>query len=209
MQTDLARESFRCVAVDRPGYGETLSTKRVGYVDQQVEVLSRFLNDWANPDLPLCIVGHSYGAVVAATLARVLKEKLSISGMVLVAGVIDSSRQHSRWYHSLMELPMVKWFLGKGRRRSVLEMKRVVPALESLAEYWSNVSMPVQLIHGSDDWIVDFENSEYAYQEVGDEYAILHRIEAAGHDLPQSHPEMIAKSVAGVFEFCRKGALAQ
>jgi pimeloyl-ACP methyl ester carboxylesterase len=79
---------WRAVAFDRPGYGASSMVDRGFRAAHQADLLERAITMWEPTALPVVLVGHSLGAIVAVHLAAASKPPpligLSVGGVPLL-----------------------------------------------------------------------------------------------------------------------------
>ena len=102
------------IALDRPGLGwsERGDADDLGTPDGQARVAARVLERLEIPTA--VIVGHSYGAAVAAALALDAPER--VAGLVLLAPATHPWPGGVAWYHHAATLPVIgplfRWTIG-------------------------------------------------------------------------------------------------
>ncbi len=161
MQDEELRARFRLVSVDRLGYG--LSNPGVSEVSvaHQAAALSGVLSLNFSPKPPI-LVGHSYGATIAARLAMDFPHQ--IGALVLAAGGFDPRHERKFFINPVLDHWTIKWAVPWAIRVSNDEKLAHPAQLEAMECNWHKVQVPVTLIHGKSDWIVPFENSVFAKQ---------------------------------------------
>ncbi len=110
-------------------------------------------------------LGHSAGGYLALSLAH---KDVGISGAVVLAGVSDLSATHN----SHADGDPVARFLGSSRDDA--------PRLWDQAELKGRSAVPVHLVHGIDDDVVDPAQSE-AYAALGGEISQVTLVDGCGH----------------------------
>ena len=190
--------SFQTASIDRPGYGN--SERRVPCdFDEQIERIGAFCRDWAREDA-LILVGHSYGAPIAATITQDLVSRgRPIAGLVLAAGVLSPKHSHSRWFHSVLGCGLLRPIFPN-RWRAAQEMMAIDPILPQLESFWSTVNVPTCLIHGDADGVIPVADSDFVFHKIPKPHCQFQRLERAGHALPRSHPQTIANALRWIDE---------
>ena len=89
---NLARAGLSVLAADLPGHGE--STAEVDSAEQAAQAIGAALDAWRDASAQaeavqggrrLLLVGHSFGALVASTLAASLERESGLAGLVLLS----------------------------------------------------------------------------------------------------------------------------
>lgn len=156
------------VVIDRPGWGgSTLSDDnfRPG-----IEAQSALLKDWLC-DLSahsgtgrLILVGHSLGGTLAPRLA--MDHPDCVTAMLILAGPMDPDLATPRWYNQVARVPPFGWladkFMGGGMRQSNKEMLVLKSELEKMRPLWVNINIPVTIIQGGKDTLVNAKHADFA-----------------------------------------------
>ncbi|MBD5779704.1 alpha/beta hydrolase [Pelagicoccus sp. NFK12] len=197
---ELAELGFDCerVALDRLGFGENAAGDSLEDWEGQLASFETVLQAEAQSERSLFIVGHSYGAALAAALAERLAVPGRLGGLVLVAGVLSPDEVQCRWYHRLLLIPYVSRLFPRHYVQSAKEMSAVTTYLAQLLRFWDRCKVPVTLLHGEEDRTIPFANSEYIASRLSGRNAKLVPVPGGGHALIQSHPKLIAKEIAAL-----------
>jgi alpha-beta hydrolase superfamily lysophospholipase len=151
-----------------------------------------------HPALPLVLVGHSMGGLLAARFAQTWPAE--VAGVVFCGAVIGDWAW-AREVLSRPELPYIAFDPGALSRdpavggayatdplvfhgqykRGLLEAE--VVALDHFQEDINRVTMPVLFLHGSDDPFVPYQRSLQAVREMPSEDVTVHVFKGARHEV--------------------------
>ncbi|MCB1056423.1 MAG: alpha/beta hydrolase [Acidobacteria bacterium] len=181
------------VSVDRPGWGESSETGLEPSLEEQAAALEPVLAAHSN-QLPAIVVGHSYGGPVAALLA--MKEPERVGGLAIVAGSIDPALEKPKWYQKVGAWPVVKHLIPNALAGADQEILRLHDQLEAMSGGWPKLAMPVIVVQGEKDSLVDPATADFAERVITEAPLEVRRIPDVGHLIPWEHPELITAAVA-------------
>ncbi len=186
----LLQKKFHIVSVDRLGYGNSWLKKRrpVRSIEMQARCLMPVL-EMNKSNEPAIVLGRSYGAPIAATMAAMAPEK--IKQLVLVSPVIDPERERFYWFSKIGRSRFVQLFLPKEFNTATAEKYAHAAELKKMLHVWPKLTMPVVVIQGGRDVIGDPVNIEFAKKEIPNLRSQFITIPKAGHMLTFSHLDMI------------------
>lgn len=151
-----------------------------------------------HPDLPLVLVGHSMGGLLASRLAQTWPEE--VAGLAL-CGAVVGDWEWAREVLALPEIPHIPFDPGAlsrdpgvgasyasdplvyhGRyKRGLLEAE--VVALDAFQRDVDRLTMPVLLLHGTEDPFVPYERSLQAVEEMPTTDREIHLYQGARHEV--------------------------
>lgn len=146
------------VAYDRPGFGLSDGGESKVDLGAQVAGLKRLMDEYSNRKIFL--IGHSYGAPVILQAAMDYPEK--IVGLVWLGGVVQTAWREHAWWRKPISYPPFKWFAPASMRVSNQEIIHLEEGLEKIEGRWDEVTCPVIMIQGTDDWLAVPSNTTYA-----------------------------------------------
>lgn len=182
----------RLLSVDRPGYGGSGSGRVETSVQRHAELIRPLLQPGA------IVVGHSFGATIAARLA--MDYPGLIGGVVLVAGSLSPDHERPFFFTRAMERRVFNWLLSDAMRMANAEKYTRIPELSLMAPLWENITAPVVLFHGTRDSIVPFTHSEYAASMIPDGLADLRILPDEQHFILWTEVELIVEAILGLVD---------
>jgi pimeloyl-ACP methyl ester carboxylesterase len=213
----------RFIAFDRPGFGYSERPRgRLWGPSEQAKVLLGALMH-LDIERPI-VVGHSWGALVA--LAMALESAENVAGLVLMSGYYYPIPRTETISVPAAAFPFVRRLMAPNAMRRVFapctvpeRFKRAYPmslalrlsqmlvvdeeaamlldATKALCQFYRDLSVPVRLIAGSDDRIVDTnQHSVRLHKELGT--SILHRVPGCGHMVHHAAQEDVMGAIAAV-----------
>jgi len=213
----------RFIAFDRPGFGysERPRGRSWGPLEQANLLLCALMH--LEIERPI-VVGHSWGALVA--LAMALQSAEDVAGLVLMSGYYYPTRRDATIRLPAAAFPLVRRLLATETMRRVFapctvpgRFKRTYPmplamrlsqmqavddeagmlfdAAKTLSGRYRDLSVPVHLIAGSDDRIVDTEqHSARLHIELGT--SIFRKVLGRGHMVHHAAPEEVMAAIAAI-----------
>ena len=178
-------QDLRLIAIDRPGWGSSIvKTGFDGALGSQSSMLGQFLCDLASasPDLRPVVVAHSYGATLTPLL--LMDHPECVSSALLLAGAADPRLAAPRWYNWMTEVPPVSWLAslsGFGLKLSNDEMMLVQNGLEQMQSRWSSINLPVTVIQGEQDLLVDPDHADFIESRLAHIPVEVIRFQQEGH----------------------------
>ncbi len=156
------------IAIDRPGWGG--STLADGDFEPEIEGQSQLSREWlcelsaASGTGELILVGHSLGGTLAPRLA--MDHPDCVTAVLILAAPMDPDLSAPRWYNHLARIPPFGWLadkmLGGGMRQSNKEMMILRSELEKMRPLWANLTIPVIVIQGGKDGLVNPDHADFA-----------------------------------------------
>ena len=156
MNDSLMQEHFHMISVTRPGWVER-NAEKVPSLDEQAAALEPLLR-MDRSGKGTILMGHSYGGPVIAKTAMEYSEL--VSGLVFVATTGDPELSGPRWYNRLAVV-IPRFILGSGLKGANAEIMPLRPQLESILSGWEELEMPVLIIQGGRDRLVNPRNAEF------------------------------------------------
>jgi pimeloyl-ACP methyl ester carboxylesterase len=213
----------RFVAFDRPGFGYSERPRDRSWDPwAQADLLLSALRH-LEVDCPV-VVGHSWGALVALAMALQSAEK--VAGLVLLSGYYYPIPRPQAIRVPAAAFPFVRRLMAPDTMRRVFapcavperfrktypmpramrlsqmmvvdaEAAMLVDASKALCQFYQQLSVPVCLLAGSDDRIVDTEHqSARLHRELGN--STFHLVPGCGHMVHHSVPEQVLAAVAAM-----------
>ena len=183
------------IAVDRPGFGDSGAGHMVPAIRDQARLLEPLLRgppSGSGPGATTIVVGHSLGGPIAAELA--MDYPAEVRSAVLIAPSIDPSTEQPRWYNQAMTWWPVRRLAPDEFAWSNAEIMPLVPELESMAPRWKSLPMPVTVIQGDKDRLVDPRTADYAARMLPSGAAIV-RVPDEGHFVLWEKPQIVVKAI--------------
>lgn len=189
---------FNLVAVDRPGWGrEPMTPKDAPKLSQQSRLLASVL-DAASQGEKVILVGHSYGGPIVVRMAIDYPDK--VAAIVLLAPILDAELEVVRWYNYAADWALVRWFLPDVLDRANDEMLALPPELSVLGRQMATLQVPVWLVQGLDDRLVDPENAAFARDKWADKAYRETLLANFGHLIPQLRPAEVVLAILSAEE---------
>ncbi len=158
MDNDTLLENADLIAYDRPGFGLSDFGRSEPSLKQQAKILSTLIEELGYSGYWL--VGHSYGApvIVQTTIDRPEK----IRGLCIIAGSVNYEQEPPIYWRKWIDLPLVREIFPISLKVSNQELMTLKEDLKYMENFWTKITVPVSLIHGTKDVLVPFENLNLA-----------------------------------------------
>lgn len=154
-------QQFQLYAPDRPGFGMSDRGMAVPSLSDQAAALLPILE---RCERPILLAGHSSGGPVIARMAMDYPEL--VDGLLLIAPSVDPALEPPVWWRRIMALPPFRWLLPLAFRVSNDELIPLREELEKMRPLWSKMSVPTIVMHGTEDWLVPFENTAFVQEQL-------------------------------------------
>lgn len=179
------------VAIDRPGFGRSEPRLAVTTLEDHARALEPLLveRDGAWPIL----VGWSYGGPVVVKAALMYPER--VGGLVVVAGALDPDLERVFWYQRVGEA--LPFLLPRWLRNTNAELIPLEDELRAMAGELAGLRVPVEIVHGTRDGLVAFENVDFMVREFGVQPGVT-AVEGHGHAVVWTAPELIRESIGRI-----------
>ncbi|WP_128544419.1 alpha/beta fold hydrolase [Larkinella soli] len=189
----LIQKQFHILAVDRPGYGKSRKGRKpYTSITRQAQWIAHALN-LNHSGRKAVVLGRSYGAPIAARLAMLYPGR--IKHLFLVAAPLDPTREKYFWFSKWGKLPPIQLFLPRQLNLATAEKFTHVSELRQMEPLWPKLNVPVTLLHGGRDWLVDPKNLEFAKGVLAGKPAEFIFLPDAGHMITNSHTELVRKLI--------------
>lgn len=183
------KKKAQLVAIDRPGYGELSKKLSKLSVDEQAKLFNQYIKT-NYPNREVILVGHSYGAPVAAQMASAPEARYK--SVVLMSPIADP--REVKKDKVIKTLRVLRPALEKAvpdkhqhRLTSPIELIALEKDLESISGSWEKIRSKIILINGDKDKRVSYKNIQFINEKVGPNNLPEIKILAnQGHSIPKS-----------------------
>lgn len=182
--------TFRIIAVDRPGFGESDEGNPERSLSNQAELISEVLHI---ENTTAILIGHSFGGPVIVQMAVDRPEY--VDGLIIVAGSVDPVLEETKWYQVPVHYKVFSWILPGMLYSANEEIIALKPELEKLSPFWSDIDAPVSVIQGGSDDLVPKENADYAEKMLTNTKPHMVRVPDMNHFVPWTKPELIKAEI--------------
>ena len=186
------RSKFRMIAMDRPGYGASGPGTPETSIKKQADSIVPLLEKNQHNAKPI-IVGHSFGATIAARLAMDHPDK--IGTIILVGGALDPDHEKFFAIAKLLELPLIRHLIPASMKVANDEKNTHVDQLKQMLPGWKKITGKVIIIHGVKDKLVPIENAYFAEKVLTNAQVIMKIDKNAGHLIPWTKPDLIKNEI--------------
>lgn len=186
------RKKIRMIAMDRPGYGHSNPGHAVTSITQQAASIEPLLDKNLHDSKPI-LIGHSYGAPIAAKIAMTYPDK--VGGIILVGAAIDPEYEKFFTIAELAGIPLIQKILPASFRVAYEEKYSHVEELKAMQNGWKEITCPAIIIHGDKDRLVPVENARFAERMLSNADIQLSIYENTGHLIPWTKPGLLKKEI--------------
>jgi len=186
------RNRFRMISYDRPGYGNSDFGNPMVSISNQADFIFPLINKNKHQLKPI-LVGHSYGATIAAHIAMNHSDK--IGGVILVGAAVDPMHERIFWVSYLADLPILKSLVPKSMRVANAEKLTHVDELKKMINGWKNIESNITIVHGKKDGLVPVENAYFMDKMVQNINKKLVLYDNIGHLIPWTNPDLMKKEI--------------
>jgi pimeloyl-ACP methyl ester carboxylesterase len=180
---------YHVIVPDRPGFGGSMKGNEMPTIKEQWELLSELLFLSGNSE-KITLVWWSYAGALFPYIASQYNNK--IESMVIVAGTMDPDHQ-TIWKISYpLHYTWLKYIIPSLLRVTNSEKLASRDQLTSISWVREDITIPVWLIHGKKDRIVNIENTYFAEKKlINSKKVIVTIIDDSGHEIPITKPQSI------------------
>lgn len=190
--TALLKETL-LVSTDRPGFGYSNFGNAEPSLEKQAALLRPILEKYRN-NRPTVLVGHSLGGPLIARIAMDYPDL--VDGLIIVAGSIDPALEpNETWFRAPLATPFLSWIMPRSFRASNEEIYHLRPELEKMMPLWGNIRVPVIVIQGKKDALVDPGNAAFAKKMITNASVRIVYKDDMNHFVPWSNPELIREAI--------------
>lgn len=190
------QSEFKMASIDRLGWGKSSYPKNSDEHDktpdykQQVTAIAAIIRHFA-PKQKVILVGHSLGSSIAPRVAQEFPEL--VSGLLLLAGTLDPEFGAPRWYNRTANLSLIKKMIGEMMAQSNDEIMLLKESLIKTLPVWQTLTIPVTVIQGDSDKLVNPKNIHFAEQKLahlGNKFRLI-ELKKVGHFIPWEQTQVI------------------
>jgi pimeloyl-ACP methyl ester carboxylesterase len=156
-------QHFKMIVIDRAGHGYSDFGKTVVSVEKQAQLLRPLLKKMKATGQKIILVGHSFGGTLAARIAMDYPE--IADALVLSSPAIDPNEKLF-WFNKPLNSWVIRWMIPKNFL--IANDEKMAHGNECLLMLpnWSKIHIPTIYIHGRNDTVVPFSNSEFAKKQL-------------------------------------------
>ena len=151
-------EKADIISVDRLGYGNSDFGTSYPILIDQAQQLNHLCSQF--PNRKIIAVGHSFGGPIVVKQACAFTEDLS--ALILLAPALDPETERFEGLAKLAWWKLTSWYFPKLFRVAADEKIAHRKELEIMNDDLKNISIPILHIHGTNDWMVPYENLQFA-----------------------------------------------
>lgn len=175
MKDSLLLSKVNMISYDRIGYNFKDKNPVQESITFERDMLSDIIKD-LNPNKTI-ILGYSYGGPIA------LATKQKVNKIILLAPAVYSKVEPMPWAINLYKSSLTRWLIPDVWKEASKEKLTHKEDLQRFENNWKNTPNKVISIHGTNDWIVPYENSIYLQNQLPKNQFELISIKDAGHGL--------------------------
>ena len=188
------QERFHMISVTRPGWRNN-EDAIIPSLQEQAAALAPLLAMDASAKGAL-LMGHSYGGPVVARTAMEFADQ--VAGLIFVAASGDPKLSGPRWYNRFAVV-LPRFLLGESLKGANAEIMPLRPQLEEMVPRWEGLTMPVLIVQGDRDRLVNPGNALFMQEMlVNSDVRYLHR-EGKGHFVLWEEAELIRENLIDKF----------
>ncbi|MFT3826841.1 MAG: alpha/beta hydrolase [Chitinophagaceae bacterium] len=204
MDDSVLQQHYHIISVDRPGYHRSTfngKKKAVTSIDRQAVAIHEALRINRSKSTGV-VLGSSYGGPIAAAIAA--RYPQSFHHLVMLAPAMDPDIEKFWWFNPLGRSPFVKLFLPRYINHATDEKYAHIAELRKLMPVWDSLQLPVTVVQGGADKIVNPANLDFARKHLAGKNADFIYIPDAGHLIRFRHETVVrnilVKAAGGVAE---------
>lgn len=162
------------IAYERIGYGLE-NAPDIQSLSFETAMLNAITKDM-NPSKTI-VFGYSYGGPIALGSLKNYKK------VVLCAPALFSEVEPMFWFLNLYKFPLTRVFIPKALKAAAKEKLQHRDDLKAFETQWDRQPSEITIIHGDEDWIVPYANTELLMQQFDEEQLEVITLEGTSHDL--------------------------
>jgi pimeloyl-ACP methyl ester carboxylesterase len=191
LDDSLLQKHFHIIAIDRPGYNKSrFNGKRKAVTSIEIQAIAIHEALRLNKSTQKgTIVGSSYGGPIAAKLVILYPD--NFNHLVLLAAAIDPDKEKFWWFNKWVHHGPVRWLLPRFINHATDEKYSHVKELRKLLPDWQKIVVPVTVVQGGADKIVNPVNFEFAKTQLKNKKADFIFLPDAGHLIRWQRPELV------------------
>lgn len=153
------REHFHLIALDRLGFGASAASGAQPSFATQAQAISQLFS--VNQSAcRVILAGHSLGGSIAYRTA--IDYPAEVGALLVISSAIDPDLSSPRWYNHFVNLPGVSWIMSRNLNVANKEMMPLAQELQKMQESLTDLTLPITILQGAKDRLVDTENVEHA-----------------------------------------------
>lgn len=192
LQMPALSRQFHMVAVNRPGFGLSDNVPIKPDLPTQARYLAPLLEIGQHAPRTI-VVGHSLGGTIAYQLAA--DYPAQVGGILTIAANIDPHEGRPRWFNHLASLPVITWLVPADLARANVEIMPLAGDLKALTSRLQDITIPVTVIHGSNDQLVSIDNLTFVQQELRSaDLEVIEQLDA-GHFILWQQPDLVVGAI--------------
>ena len=162
LDDSLLQSKFHLISVDRLGYGKSRYKRKrrpVNSIDLQATAIHEVMR--INRSFKTgVVIGSSYGAPIAAKMG--IKYPDEFHHIMMLAPAIDPDQEKFWWFHRYIRSGLFLQVLPTFIRTATAEKFGHVDELRTLSKEWPRLNLPVTVMQGGRDFIIEPTNFDYA-----------------------------------------------
>lgn len=191
LDDSVLQKRFHIIAVDRLGYNKSkFKGKRrpVTSITTQANAiqLALGLNKSGKTGI---VMGSSYGAPIAGKIAVLHPE--DYHHLLMLAPAIDPGREKFWWFHQYLNSGIFVQLLPRYIRAATAEKFAHTYELALMVEDWQRLTIPVTVVQGGADYIIEPGNLDFAREQLRGRKATFYLLPEAGHLIRFSNPSLV------------------
>jgi pimeloyl-ACP methyl ester carboxylesterase len=191
LDDSVLQQHFHIIAVDRLGYHKSRfkgKRKAVTSINTQAIAIHEALR-LNRSRKPGVVMGSSYGAPIAAKIALLYPQ--DFHHLLMLAAAIDPDKEKFWWWHPWINGGPVYGLFPRFLKSASDEKFSHAEELRKLAPEWKNLSIPVTVVQGGADEIIDPANFDYAKKVLQGKSAQFIFLPNAGHLIRWQAPDLV------------------
>ena len=186
------KEAVFMVAVDRAGFGRSHEMDLAPSLRTQSQLLADSFKLNTNQQ-KILLVGHSLGGSIG--FRAVIDHPEEIGALLAISSAMSSSLGKPRWYNRLAALPVIKHVIPGDLKLANEEVLPLTHELGMIEQDLASIEMPVTVIQGDDDPLVNTKNADFAATQLASAEFKLDRFPDEGHFIVWSHVDHVADEI--------------
>jgi pimeloyl-ACP methyl ester carboxylesterase len=189
-------QHFQMIAVDRPGYGYSAKGGAVTSIAQQAALLQSIINKYKN--LPIILLGRSYGGPIASYVAAKNKDK--VSALLLIANAADPKLEKFWWFSKPVQSKIGKLLFRKPIDVSSDEKFAHQKELEKMVSVWPEITQQSIILQGGKDIIIYPQNGRYTDSVLVNAPHQYIYLPENGHLISSENPALVRKCLLNLLD---------